>query len=86
MCVATSVNIPRARAVSKNYTEHDRYDVVLANPPFKGSIDKGDINEALELKTTKKELLFVNRVPDERRPISAILPARWRGSSPCERN
>jgi len=35
---------------------------VLANPPFKGSIDKGDINEDLSLKTTKTELLFVNRI------------------------
>lgn len=48
--------------LSKKFTEHDRYDVVLANPPFKGSIDKGDINEDLSLKTTKTELLFVNRI------------------------
>ena len=48
--------------LSKSYSEHDRYDVVLANPPFKGSIDKGDINEQLRLKTTKTELLFVNRI------------------------
>ncbi len=38
--------------------------MVLANPPFKGSIDKGDINEDLRLKTTKTELLFVNRMID----------------------
>jgi type I restriction enzyme M protein len=50
--------------LSKRYTERDRYDVVLANPPFKGSIDKGDINEELRLKTTKTELLFVNRMMD----------------------
>jgi type I restriction enzyme M protein len=48
--------------LSKRYTEKDRYDVVLANPPFKGNIDKGDINEELRLKTTKTELLFVNRM------------------------
>lgn len=48
--------------LSKKYTEEGRYDVVLANPPFKGSIDKGDINESLSLKTTKTELLFVNRI------------------------
>ncbi len=29
---------------------------------LRGSIDKGDINERLSLKTTKTELLFVNRV------------------------
>lgn len=48
--------------LSKNYNEDNRYDVALANPPFKGSIDKGDINESLSLKTTKTELLFVNRI------------------------
>jgi type I restriction enzyme M protein len=55
-------NIFRADTLSKNYNEDDKYDVVLANPPFKGSIDKGDINEGLQLKTTKTELLFVNRI------------------------
>ncbi len=48
--------------LSKRFDEKDRYDVVLANPPFKGNIDKGDINEELRLKTTKTELLFVNRM------------------------
>lgn len=48
--------------LSKRFDEKDRYDVVLANPPFKGNIDKGDINEELSLKTTKTELLFVNRI------------------------
>ena len=50
--------------LSKKFDERDRYDVVFANPPFKGSIDKGDINEDLRLKTTKTELLFVNRIID----------------------
>ena len=55
-------NLGYMDTLSKRYTERDRYDVVLANPPFKGSIDKGDINEELRLKTTKTELLFVNRM------------------------
>jgi type I restriction enzyme M protein len=50
--------------LSKRFDERERYDVVLANPPFKGSIDKGDIHEDLRLKTTKTELLFVNRIMD----------------------
>ena len=57
-------NLAYQDTLSKRYTERDRYDVVLTNPPFKGSIDKGDINEELRLKTTKTELLFVNRVID----------------------
>lgn len=55
-------NLGYMDTLSKRYVEKDRYDVVLANPPFKGSIDKGDINEDLRLKTTKTELLFVNRI------------------------
>ena len=55
-------NIGYMDTLSKRYEEKDKYDVVLANPPFKGSIDKGDINEDLSLKTTKTELLFVNRI------------------------
>ncbi len=58
----TQPNIERVDTLSKKYNEDTRYDVMLANPPFKGSIDKGDINENLSLKTTKTELLFVNRI------------------------
>ena len=55
-------NIDRRDTLSKNFNEDDKYDVILANPPFKGSIDAGDINEGFSLKTTKTELLFVNRI------------------------
>ncbi len=48
--------------LSKSYTEQQEYDIILANPPFTGSIDKGDINEDLKLSTTKTELLFVERI------------------------
>ncbi len=48
--------------LSKGYLETSAYKVVLANPPFTGSIDKGDIHEDLSLKTTKSELLFIERI------------------------
>ncbi len=48
--------------LSKSYIETSEYDIVLANPPFTGNIDKGDINEELKLKTTKTELLFIERI------------------------
>lgn len=37
------------------------FDVVLANPPFKGSLDEGDVHPSLTraVKTKKTELLFV---------------------------
>ena len=53
-----------ADTLGKRFEEQDHYDVVLANPPFKGSIDKGDISERLHLATTKTELLFVERILD----------------------
>src|SRR3990167_191025 len=48
--------------LSKSYLEESEYDIVMANPPFTGSIDKGDINENLSLGTTKTELLFVENI------------------------
>jgi type I restriction enzyme M protein len=48
--------------LSKGFTEESEYDIVMANPPFTGSIDKGDINENLSLSTTKTELLFTERI------------------------
>ncbi|KFC43953.1 DNA methyltransferase [Klebsiella michiganensis] len=55
-------NIDYQDTLSKSYNEESTYDIVLANPPFTGSIDKGDINEALQLGTTKTELLFVENI------------------------
>ena len=55
-------NIEQKDTLSKKYDEDNYFDVIIANPPFKGSIDKGDINESLSLPTTKTELLFVNRI------------------------
>lgn len=49
-------------SLSKNFNEPNKYDVVMANPPFTGSIDKGDINEDLSLTTTKTELLFIETI------------------------
>jgi len=48
--------------LSKGYNEEGEYHIVMANPPFTGSIDKGDINENLQLATTKTELLFVENI------------------------
>lgn len=55
-------NIDYQDTLSKSYNEESAYHIVLANPPFTGSIDKGDINEALQLATTKTELLFVENI------------------------
>ncbi|OGP73730.1 MAG: DNA methyltransferase [Deltaproteobacteria bacterium RBG_16_49_23] len=48
--------------LSKGFNEPNRYNIIMANPPFTGSIDKGDINESFKLDTTKTELLFVESI------------------------
>lgn len=55
-------NINQKDTLSKRYDEDNFYDVIMANPPFKGRLDKGDINESFKLPTTKTELLFLNRI------------------------
>ncbi|MFA6129349.1 MAG: N-6 DNA methylase, partial [Bacteroidales bacterium] len=45
--------------LSEGFNEPNQYNIIMANPPFTGSIDKGDINEDLSLSTTKTELLFI---------------------------
>jgi type I restriction enzyme M protein len=55
-------NIDYKDTLSRSYNEEAEYDIIMANPPFTGSIDKGDINENLQLGTTKSELLFVENI------------------------
>src|ERR1700687_238643 len=59
----TSHNAPRFHytdTLSKAFTEESRYDVVLANPPFKGAIDASDVNPTLPTKVKKTEILFLH--------------------------
>jgi type I restriction enzyme M protein len=46
--------------LSKAFTEESRYDVCLANPPFKGAIDASDVNPTLPTKVKKTEILFLH--------------------------
>lgn len=55
-------NIQRADTLSKSFNEKNKYQLILANPPFKGSIDGSDVNERFSLKTKKTELLFVELI------------------------
>ncbi len=55
-------NIDYTDTLSKKYNQDAEYDVIMANPPFTGNIDKGDINASLKLPTTKTELLFLERI------------------------
>ncbi len=52
--------------LSKDFQEHKNelgsYDVVLANPPFTGNLNKDEKDENLKLNTNKTELLFIERI------------------------
>lgn len=54
-------NIKHTDSLSKDSQEENTYSVVLANPPFTGSLDESDIDPHLTsiVKTKKTELLFM---------------------------
>jgi type I restriction enzyme M protein len=49
-----------ADTLSKAFTEERAYDVVLANPPFKGAVDASDVNPTLPVRVKKTEILFLH--------------------------
>lgn len=52
-------NIRYADVLSRKFDQSMKYDVVLANPPFAGAVDKTDISDDFKTDTTKTELLFL---------------------------
>ena len=56
----TSPNIDRTNTqFQRDMTNQNYYDVVLANPPFSGSIDESEISDNFRIKTKKTEILFL---------------------------
>lgn len=55
----TNPNIKQIDTLSKRFDQKSRYDVVFANPPFAGYVDRSDINDNFKIDTTKTELLFL---------------------------
>jgi len=55
----TNPNIIGEDTLSKRYNEKGIYDLILANPPFKGSIDITQKSDNLTISTSKTELLFL---------------------------
>lgn len=56
-----NANVKFNDSLSKNITDEDKYTVVLANPPFKGSLDHDSVAPSLisVTDTPKTELLFI---------------------------
>jgi len=49
-------------SLSKNYNETGEYNIILANPPFTGKIDKEGINKSIRIDSSSTELLFLDRI------------------------
>ena len=63
--------------LSKAFTEESQYEIVLANPPFKGAIDESDVNPTLPTKVKKTEILFLHlflRLLDNGGRAAVIVP------------
>jgi type I restriction enzyme M protein len=56
----TSPSFHYTDTLSKAFNEERAYDIVLANPPFKGAIDAADVNPSLPAKCKKTEILFLH--------------------------
>lgn len=57
------LNHPRfhyADTLSKDFKERRQYEVVLANPPFKGAVDTSSVGDDLPSRYKKTELLFLH--------------------------
>ncbi len=52
-------NIKQLNTLSTRYDEENHYDIVLANPPFKGSIDESELSGDFTIRTKKTEILFL---------------------------
>ena len=68
-----------ADTLGKGFTEERSYDVVLANPPFKGAVDSADVNPSLPTKVKKTEILFLHlflRLLENGGRAAVIVPRR----------
>ncbi|CAD6368398.1 Type I restriction-modification system specificity subunit [metagenome] len=52
-------NISRLDSLSKRFDQSKKFHIVMANPPFSGTIDASEINENFSTSTKKTELLFI---------------------------
>jgi type I restriction enzyme M protein len=54
-------NVKRSNALSDSQPRpsDNTYDVILANPPFKGSLNIAEVSDRFRIRTTKTEILFL---------------------------
>ena len=51
--------IGQVNTLSTRFDQNTQFDVILANPPFKGSIDKEELSEEFSISSKKTEILFL---------------------------
>ena len=56
----TSPQFHYSDTLSKAFADERAYDIILANPPFKGAIDASDVNPTLPTKVKRTEILFLH--------------------------
>lgn len=61
-------NIKRQNTLVDTAGDRTKWDVILANPPFAGAIDKESISEDLQMGTRATEVLFVRYMIDHLSP------------------
>lgn len=52
-------NIEQVNTLSLRFNQEPMYDLILANPPFTGSIDEEELNESFSINSKKTEILFL---------------------------
>jgi type I restriction enzyme M protein len=55
-------DISQINTLSNDFEKNNEFSVVLANPPFKGSINEEDISDKLSIRTKKTELLYLELI------------------------
>ena len=58
----TKPNITYFNSVGKDFNQNEEYQIIFANPPFSGNINKAEINGKFNTSTTKTELFFLELI------------------------
>ncbi len=54
--------IKQINTVSTRFEESNYYDIVLANPPFTGSVDESELSKEFRINTRKTEILYLELI------------------------
>jgi len=58
----TKPNIHFFNSLGKEFNQNEEYQIIFANPPFAGNLNKSEINDVFKIPATKTELLFLELI------------------------